>query len=102
MNLCAAFPDLQVHIADIFAVPSGEEEYRVWMRYYFTGTNKAYSIYGAPTGQKLGGEKAINLSDFHVRKIDGEWQMVMERNMPTCDSIRDGCTGDTSFKKMEM
>ena len=36
MNLCAAFPDLQVHIADIFAVPSGEEEYRVWMRYYFT------------------------------------------------------------------
>ena len=67
MNLCAAFPDLQVHIADIFAVPSGEEEYRVWMRYYFTGTNKAYSIYGAPTGQKLEGEKAINLDRKSTR-----------------------------------
>ena len=102
MNLCAAFPDLQVHIADIFAVPSGEEEYRVWMRYYFTGTNKAYSIYGAPTGQKLEGEKAINLSDFHVRKIDGEWLIVLERTMHPCDYIRAVCTGDTSFTKLEM
>ena len=102
MNLCAAFPDLQVHIADIFAVPSREEEYRVWMRYYFTGTNKAYSIYGAPTGQKLEGEKAINLSDFHVRKIDGEWLIVLERTMHPCDYIRAVCTGDTSFTKLEM
>ena len=70
--------------------------------YYFTGTNKAYSIYGAPTGQKLEGEKAINLSDFHVRKIDGEWLIVLERTMHPCDYIRAVCTGDTSFTKLEM
>lgn len=102
MNLCAAFPDLQVRIADIFAVPDGEDAYRVWMRYYFTGTNRAYSLYGPPTGLKLEGDKAVNLSDFHVKKIDGEWLIVLERTMRPCDYLRAVCTGDKSFSSLEM
>lgn len=102
MNLCAAFPDLHVDIADIFAVPEGEDEYRVWMRYYFTGTNQAPSIYGLPTGLKLEPEKAVNMSDFHVRNTDGEWLIVLERTMHCCDYIRAVCTGDKSFSSLEM
>lgn len=102
MNLCAAFPDLQIHIEDMFAVPGPEDTYRVWMRYYFTGTNKAPSIYGLPTGLKLEKEKALNLSDFHVKKFDNEWLIVLERTMHPCDYIRAICTGDTSFTNLEL
>ncbi|HJB56567.1 MAG TPA: ester cyclase [Candidatus Flavonifractor intestinipullorum] len=102
MTLCAAFPNLQVNIADIFAVPNGENAYRVWMRYYFTGTNTAYSIYGAPTGLRMEGEKALNMSAFYVENIDGEWLIVSEKTVHPCDYIRAVCTGDKSFTSLEM
>lgn len=102
MRLCSAFPDLKIHIAAIFASPEREGAYRVWMRYYFTGTNRAYSLYGPPTGLKLEGDKAVNLSDFHVKKIDGEWLIVLERTMRPCDYLRAVCTGDKSFSSLEM
>lgn len=102
MALCGAFPDLKVDIADIFAVPMGEDGYKVWMRYYFTGTNKGPSVYGPPTGLRMEGEKALNLSAFYLRKIDGEWLIVLERTMHPCDYIRAVCTGDKSFTSLEM
>lgn len=102
MAICGAFPDLKVDIADIFAVPTGEDGYKVWMRYYFTGTNKGPSIYGPPTGLRMEGKKALNLSAFYLRKIDGEWLIVLERTMHPCDYIRAVCTGDKSFSSLEM
>lgn len=102
MKICAAFPDLQVEIRDIFAVPNGETGYKVWMRYYFTGTNSNVSVYGAPTGLKLEPEKAYNLSDFHVENIDGEWLIVNEYTAHPCDYMRYICTGDKSFTSLEM
>ena len=102
MKICAAFPDLHVDIRDIFAVPEGENGYKVWMRYYFTGTNKNYSVYGAPTGMKLEEGKAINLSDFHVQNIDGEWLITYEYTAHPCDYMRYVCTGDASFTDLKV
>lgn len=102
MNLCAAFPDLQVRIADIFAVPDGEDAYRVWMRYYFTGTNTGPSIYGPPTGLKLEEEKALNLSSFLVERVDGEWLITAETTGLCCDHLRAVCTGDKSFSRLKL
>lgn len=96
LNLCAAFPDLRVRIEEIFAMPKGEG-YEVWMRYYFTGTNSAYSQYGPPTGLHLEDDKALNLSLFYVEKVDDEWLIVGEKTGRPCDYIRAVCTGDGSF-----
>lgn len=92
LNLCAAFPDLQVEIAEIFAMQKGDT-YEVWMRYYFTGTNSSYSIYGAPSGLQMTGDKALNQSLFYVEKIEDEWLIVGEKTARPCDYIRDICTG---------
>ena len=46
-------------------------------------------IYGPPTGLKLEKEKALNISSFHVEKIDGEWLIAHETTGLCCDYIRD-------------
>ena len=102
MRLCSAFPDLRVEIEDIFAVPTGETSCKVWMRYYFTGTNKGPSIYGPPAGLRLEREKALNLSAFYVEKIDGEWLIVLEWTMHSCDYIWAVCTGEKGFTSLDM
>ena len=102
MKICAAFPDLKVEIRDIFAVKTSETSYKVWMRYYFTGTNTGYSVYGAPTNLKMEPNKAYNLSDFRVEKIDDEWLIVEEYTAHPCDYMRYICTGDKSFTPLTM
>ena len=102
MKLCGAFPDLRLEIADIFAVPDGEDAYKVWMRCYLTGTNKGPSIYGPPSGGRLESGKALSMSAIYVHKVDGEWLIYRERTMRPCDCIRAACTGDKSFTSLEM
>ena len=102
MNLCAAFPDLKIEVAAIFASPAGEDAWHVWMRYYFTGTNSSTSIYGPPTGLKLVKEKALNISSFTVKKIDGEWLITGEYTGHCCDYIRAVCTGDETFTALKL
>ena len=96
LNLNAAFPDLRVHIEEIFAMPKGPG-YEIWMRYYFIGTNTACSIYGPPSGLKMEGDKAINQSMYRVENIDGEWLITSEFTGRPCEYIRAICTGDNSF-----
>ena len=102
MRLCSAFPDLKAEVATIFASSQGENRYQVWMRYYFSGTNTGPSIYGPPTGLKLEKEKALNISSFHVEKIDGEWLIAHETTGLCCDYIRAVCTGDKRFSCLEI
>ena len=102
LRMCAAFPDLQIHIATIFAAPKGEDAYQVWMRYYLTGTNTGPSIYGPPTGLKLEQEKSLNICSYQVARIDGEWLIVSEKMGRCSDHIRAVCTGDTSFSSLKL
>ena len=72
MRLCSAFPDLKVVIPAIFAAP------------------------------ELQKEKALNISSFHVEKMDGEWLITFETTGLCCDYIRAVCTGDQSFTTLEL
>lgn len=102
MQLCAAFPDLRMDVADIFAATNGDGGYKVWMRYYFTGTNKGPSIYGPPSGLTMEKDKAINMSSFHVENVDGEWLIVSEKTAHCCDYIRAVCIGDSTFSHLDL
>ena len=51
---------------------------------------------------KLEKEKALNISSFHVEKIDGEWLIAHETTGLCCDYIRAVCTGDKRFSCLEM
>lgn len=102
MSLCAAFSDLKMDVATIFAAPAGEDTYQVWMRYYFTGTNNAPSIYGPATGNVMEHDKALNISSYTVKKIDGEWLITYEITGRPCDYIRAVCTGDSSFTALSF
>lgn len=97
MQMNTAFPDLTVSIKDIFAVPNGENGFKVWMRYYFAGTNNGYRIYGPPTGLSMTGDQAINLSVYYLEKVENEWLITGEMTGRPCDWIRAVCTGDSSF-----
>lgn len=102
MRMCSAFPNLKIEVSTIFAAPNGPDSYRVWMRYYFTGKNTGPSIYGPASGLELQKEKALNISSFHVKKIDGEWLIVFETTGLCCDYIRSVCTGDKSFSHLAL
>ena len=72
------------------------------MRCYFTGKNTGPSIYGPASGLELQKEKALNISSFHVKKMDGEWLITFETTGLCCDYIRAVCTGDTSFTTLKL
>lgn len=96
-KLCTAFPDLRVTFKDVFGVPNGETGYKIWMRYYFTGTNTGYSIYGAPTGLAMTGDQGLNLSVLYIEQVEDEWLIVKELTGRPSEYIRAICTGDSSF-----
>ena len=91
MELLAAFPDLELSMADIFAVPN-DQGYKLYRRFYLDGTNLGYSWYGAPTGKALEGKKAICQSMSTLEKVDGAWMITYEYTMYADEWIRQVCT----------
>ena len=91
MELLAAFPDLELSMADIFAVPN-DKGYKLYRRFYLDGTNLGYSWYGAPTGKALEGKKAICQSMSTLEKVDGAWMITYEYTMYADEWIRQVCT----------
>lgn len=90
-ELLAAFPDLQLNLADIFAVPS-DKGYKLFRRFYLEGTNLGFSKYGAPTGKALEGKKAICQSMSSVELVDGDWLITYEYTMFADEWMRQVCT----------
>lgn len=90
-ELLAAFPDLKLSMADIFAVPC-DKGYKLYRRFYLDGTNLGYSRYGAPTGKSLEGKKAICQSMSTVEKIGDEWYITYEYTMYADEWMRSVCT----------
>ncbi len=92
-ELLAAFPDLKLNIADVFAIKD-EKGYKLYRRFYFNGTNLGYSKYGAPTGKSLEGKKCICQSMSSLELIDGEWKITYEYTMYADEWMRKVCTTD--------
>ncbi len=80
-ELLAAFPDLTLNFADVFAVPDDKGGYKLYRRFYFDGTSLGFSKYGAPTGKSLENKKCICQSMSTVELVDGMWQITYEYTM---------------------
>ena len=87
-ELQAAFPDMKVRVGAMVCVGNKEEGFQLFARRYFNGTSLGYSQYGAPTGQKLEGDKCMSLDMLKLENINGKWKIVSEYMMMSTRSIR--------------
>lgn len=83
----AAFPDLRADIENIIINKVADNFYKVFRRLRYHGTNLGFSKYGSATGKSLG-DNALNLSLFHLKRIDGQWKIVFEVNSDSEDWLR--------------
>lgn len=94
-ELLAAFPDLQLSLADIFVTPN-DKGYKLYRRFYLDGTNLGYSKYGAPTGKALEGRKALCQSMSTLEKKEDGWKITYEYTMYPDEWMRQVCTPDAN------
>jgi predicted ester cyclase len=70
-----AFPDLRIHVTDVFCTGNDVDGYKTTMPDVLTGTNTGPSAYGPPTGRSF----AYNgIAVCYVQKVGGRWQYVSE------------------------
>jgi len=70
-----AFPDLRIHVTDVFCVGNDVDGYKTTMPDVLTGTHTGPSSFGPPTGKSF----AYNgIAVCYVQKVGGRWQYVSE------------------------
>lgn len=87
ISFTAAFPDLRADIENLIVYKVSDDFYKIFRRLRYRGTNTGFSQYGPPTGKSLG-DNALNLSLFHLKKVEGSWKIVFEVNSDSEDWIR--------------
>ena len=77
LSVLAMFPDLALHIDDLYWMGNDEEGYATSVRWSIVGTHKGYGIYGPPTGRPV---YMWGITQHHIRdgKILEEWMMFNE------------------------
>lgn len=77
LALLAAFPDLMIHIDDLFWNGGEEEGYRVAVRWHLSGTHRGVGIFGRPTGRQV---HLLGSSQYRLKggKIAEEWTFFNE------------------------
>jgi predicted ester cyclase len=75
--LLSTFPDLGVHVDEVYWMGNPDEGYRVSVRWGGAGTHKGYSLYGPPTGRQV---HIWGMSQLYVRhgRIVEEWALFNE------------------------
>ncbi len=79
LDICAEFPDLKANVENVIVSKVDNDFYKVFRRLRYRGTNLGYSKNGAPTGKSLG-DKCLNLSLLHIKRVNGRFQIVFEVN----------------------
>ncbi len=88
LGFTSEFPDVIADIEHIIVYKVNDDFYKVFRRLRYKGTNTGYTKYGAPTGRSLE-DKCLNLSLFHLKRIDGEWKIPFEVNSDSAGWIRE-------------
>lgn len=70
-----AFPDLQIHITDVFCYGNDIDGYKTVMPDVLIGTNTGPSGYGPATGRKV---VYSGTAVTYVQRVNGEWQYIAE------------------------
>lgn len=76
------FPDVFIHVADVFCIGNEVAGYKTTMPYVLTATHSGWSkAYGAPTGRFV---KYHGIANCYIRKepISGQWQYTREWDLP--------------------
>lgn len=71
----AAFPDLRVHITDVYCVGNDVDGYKTIMPDILTGTNLGASDYGPATNRSV---SYSGLAVSYVQQVRGKWQYIAE------------------------
>ena len=66
-----AFPDLQIHVTDVFCVGNDIDGYKTTMPDVLIGTNTGPSSFGPPTGRHV---SYNGMAVCYVQKVGGKWQ----------------------------
>lgn len=88
LGFTAEFPDLRADIEHIIVYKVSDDFYKVFRRLRYKGTNLGFSKWGPATGRSLE-DKCLNLSLFHLKRIDGRWQIPFEVNSDSEAWIRE-------------
>lgn len=79
LGFTAEFPDLRADVEHVIVYKVSDDFFKVFRRLRFKGTNLGFSAQGPATGRSLE-DKCLNLSLFHLKRIDGRWQIPFEVN----------------------
>ncbi len=52
-SLLSTFPDLGVHVDEVYWMGNDHDGYRMSLRWTGVGTHRGYGLYGAPTGRRV-------------------------------------------------
>jgi predicted ester cyclase len=77
LSLLATFPDLGMHVDEVYWMGNDVDGYRVSVRWTAIGTHRGYAMYGDPTGRRvhLWGISQLYISDFRITE---EWSCFNE------------------------
>merc|ERR1711879_363492 len=70
-----AFPDLKIHVTDVFCYGNDVDGYKSVMPDVLTGTNLGPSLYGPATGRRVA---YSGLAVCYIQKVRGRWQYITE------------------------
>ena len=76
------FPDVFIHVADVFCLGNTEVGYKTTMPYVLTATHSGWSkAFGAPTGRHV---KYHGIANCYIKKeaVSGQWQYTTEWDLP--------------------
>lgn len=75
------FPDVFIHVADVFCEGNDEVGYKTTMPYVLTATHSGYSkAFGAPSGRAV---KYHGIANCYIqRNAAGQWQYTREWDLP--------------------
>lgn len=88
LEFTAAFPDLRADVEHVIVYKVSDDFYKVFRRLRYKGTNLGFSPCGAATGRDLG-DRCLNLSLFHLKRVDGSWRIPFEVNSDSEAWIRE-------------
>lgn len=76
-SLLATFPDLGMHVDEVYWMGNDHDGYRVSLRWTALGTHRGHALYGAPTGRRT---HLWGISQLYVTGgvVTEEWSMFNE------------------------
>ena len=76
-SLMATFPDLGMHVDEVYWMGNEDEGYRISVRWTALGTHRGYALYGLPTGRRV---HLWGINQMYVSggRVTEDWMMFNE------------------------